>query len=147
VLVGLAYMLLISPFLLPDRESPMDELLSHPREVCRVVSCRVSPACKHKADHLGRLLVVQYTITVIVEQNSSIDGKTVGAVGLNAVDGLILVNLIVRTTASPLLNAPSAPARALHDACWFTLGYVECRGGVSTTQTCRPKRRSTQGIS
>lgn len=38
VLVGLTYVLLISPFLLPDRESPMDELLSHPREVCRIVS-------------------------------------------------------------------------------------------------------------
>ena len=36
VLVGLTYVLLISPCLLPDRESPMDELLSHPREVCRV---------------------------------------------------------------------------------------------------------------
>ncbi len=38
MLVGLTYVLLISPCLLPDRESPMDELLSHPREVCRVVS-------------------------------------------------------------------------------------------------------------
>ncbi len=84
---------------------------------------------------------------MIVEQNSSIDGKTVGAVGLNAVDGLILVNLIVRIPAAPLLNAPSAPARALRDAGLFTLGYVECRGGVSTTQTCQPKRRSTRGIS
>ncbi|ELR11725.1 TrkA Cterminal domain containing protein [Acanthamoeba castellanii str. Neff] len=78
VLVGLTYMLLISPFLLPDRESPMDELLSHPRE---------------------------YTITVIVEHNSSIDGKTVGAVGLNAVDGLILVNLIRRGVDNPNVSA------------------------------------------
>lgn len=31
-----------------------------------------------------------------MEHNSKIDGKSVGAVGLNAVDGLILVNLIVR---------------------------------------------------
>ena len=72
---GLVYMILISPWLLPDRKSTTNAYLSHLRE---------------------------YTMTVALQDGSVLLGKTPQTAGFDKLEGLYLLSIQVSHNTSPL---------------------------------------------